>query len=486
MLFINLERTRGLLVAQGDAEGLHLAADQAAAAFFLCLLRAALLFLQALGGLLLELAALFLGLALVFQPLFLGAAALLGLFAQAQPLGFLLLHELILCQLLDQHLADLHVGQIVVLGEFLNDLVDEFRLELALLRLARDGYLAVLVVLEIALEHDVVEQNVMENVLLQLLVDDGVLLDNLDRVADLVISAQELQKLHHRTVVGILFQQVRLVDRALDPVAHRHFLGKIGIHERAQNAENAADAVEDLAVLLVGIQHRLGVLDVQEHVHVHALGSAVHVGAQLELGAEFVAHRGEQRLVADAHEVVSRFQRREHQAVFIHADVFLAVALHQLRRAHVPGLGVEILDVGGVMRQIAHHVRPGFLRVGHVDDEFVLPDLNTWLGDDVLEALQRVLDGVDPALVHVLDFLAVGKLDLVVGAGDGAHEELIELRVAQRAHDAAGEFLIDRVDEGRLLRASLFLFGVGHALTFFLLPSRLSCSSLKTLCSSCK
>lgn len=102
---------------------------------------------------------------------------------------------------------------------------------------------------------------------------------------------------------------------------------------------------------------------------------AVHVRADLQLGAEFVAHGLKQGIVANFDEVVGHFQRSEHQPVFVQADGVLPVLLHEPVGGHVPGVAVVIVHHGGMAGQVPDHILAGLFGVSHVDDEFFLPNL---------------------------------------------------------------------------------------------------------------
>ena len=146
--------------------------------------------------------------------------------------------------------------------------------------------------------------------------------------------------------------------------------------------------------------------------------------------------------MADLYEVVGTLHGRVDQAVFIERHRVLPVLLHQPAGLHIAGVLVEAVDHGGVLGQMPHGVRAGLLGIGHIDDQLLLLDDIPGQGDDVLEALQGLLDGVHPGQIHGFLHLAVGELEFVVRLGDAVHKEPVELAVAQRAHHTADIFLI--------------------------------------------
>ena len=292
----------------------------------------------------------------------------------------------------------------------------------------------------------------MENVTLKGLVHLRILLHHGDGIADLIVAAQELQQLHRGSVIRVSLQNIGLVDGALDPLKLGHLPGKGGIHEHAQHPVQAADAVEHIAVFGVGIQDALGIADVQEHIQVDLFGGALHVGAELELGAELVIHGLEQGIVTDLHEVVGHLKGGENQAVFVEAQAFLPVLLHDAAGPDTAGFLVVVFHHARVAGQVANHILAGFFGVGHIHDQLILFDLLAGQVDDVLKALEGLLHRIHPGRVNGLHFLAVGKLDLVVGLGHCVHEKLIELIASQGAQDTAGELVIDLVHrEGPVL-----------------------------------
>ena len=285
----------------------------------------------------------------------------------------------------------------------------------------------------------------MVDVLLKSLVDLRRLLHHLDGIADLVVLPQKLHQLDDLPVVRIALEDVRLGDSALDPTGFAQFSGKLCAHEHTQHPVDAGNTAEHIGIFCIGVQCALNTADMQIHIQMHMLRGAVHIGAQLQLRAELIAHSAEQRVVADLHEVVGTLHGRIDQTVLVQCHGVLAVLLHQMAGPHIAGFLIEVLHQGCVLCQMAHRVRAGLSRVGHVDDEFLLLDDVAGHGDDVLKSLQRLLHRVHPGQIHRLLHLTVGKLELVVRLGDAVHKEAVELAAAQRAHHTANVFLINRV-----------------------------------------
>ena len=83
--------------------------------------------------------------------------ALSLLFDESAPLGSLLLHELVLCELLYEDFAYLYVRQVIILCKLLNDFLDELRLEAVLLFLERGRGSSVLIPFEVTFEHKIIK-----------------------------------------------------------------------------------------------------------------------------------------------------------------------------------------------------------------------------------------------------------------------------------------------------------------------------------------
>ena len=159
---------------------------------FLCLPFAAFAFAL---GCLLRLDAFQLRLLFRLDAFLLFLAFALLLLDEAAAFGSLLLHELFLRQLLNQDLADLNIGKIVVLRQLLHNLMNELRLEGAFPALGRGRDHAVRLVLKVALQNQVLEQDIAVNILLKALVNLRILLHDADCIADVVVAAQEFKQL---------------------------------------------------------------------------------------------------------------------------------------------------------------------------------------------------------------------------------------------------------------------------------------------------
>ena len=181
------------------------------------------------------------------------------------------------------------------------------------------------------------------------------------------------------------------------------------------------------------------------------LGGAFHVGLHLQLGAELIAHRLKQRIVAYFYKVVSEFHSGEHQPVFIQPPRLLAVALHQSARVNLIPLLVKGIHQAGVLRQMANRLCAGLLGVCHIDDQILLLEDIARGGNDLLEGIKRFLDGIYPCQVDCFDQLTVGKLKFIPGAGDGVHEEFVKFRAADCPCYATDELGVNRVDKRAFL-----------------------------------
>ena len=181
------------------------------------------------------------------------------------------------------------------------------------------------------------------------------------------------------------------------------------------------------------------------------LRRAAHIGFDLQLRTEFVAHRLKQRIMANFDEVEGIFHRGEHEAVLIQTDGLLVIALHQPTGTDVAAVGVERLHQAGVLRQMPHRLRAGFFRVGDVNDQILLIDDMARGGNDILHRVERFLDRIDPRQIDSLDELTVGKPEFVLCAGNRVHKKLVKVRAADCTRHAADKFRINRVNQRRLL-----------------------------------
>ena len=178
----------------------------------------------------------------------------------------------------------------------------------------------------------------------------------------------------------------------------------------------------------------------------YMLCGAVHVRAQLQLGAELVTHSTEQGVMANLHKMVGTLHGGINQAIFIQRNGILPVFLHQLAGPHISRLCIKILYHGGVLRQMAHRISPRLFCVGYIDDQFFFLDHVAGQGNDILEALQRFFNGVHPCQIHSLFQLAVGKLKLIIRLGNAVHKKLVKIAASQCADDTVCIFLIERIN----------------------------------------
>ena len=155
---------------------------------------------------------------------------------QTAALCRLLLHKLLLGQLLNEYLADLHVRQVIVLGQLLNNLMDKLGLQCPFLSSRCSGDLAIFRIFQISLQNQIIKKNIVIDIPLENLVDLRTLLYNFDGISHLVILAQKLHEFHNFLIVGVSFENIGFRDRSLYSAGFAQLSGKLCAHEHPQNS----------------------------------------------------------------------------------------------------------------------------------------------------------------------------------------------------------------------------------------------------------
>ena len=254
----------------------------------------------------------------------------------------------------------------------------------------------------------------MVNIALEGFVDLGTLLDDADRVSDLIVGVQEVEQLLNLAVIGVLLQHVGLYYRALDTRRLLKLLCKFGIHKGRKQTVDARDAVEYLGVALVGVEEGFDRLDVHKHIKMNRFGGALHIRLNLQLCAEFIAHCLKQRVVTDLYETVSHLKRGENQTVFVHYVRVVADLLHKALGLNVAGAGIVILDELSVRGKMADDVGVGLFGKRGVDYQLFFKNDVTRIADDILKSGKCLFDLLYPLGIDRLFKLSVGKLKLVL------------------------------------------------------------------------
>ena len=189
---------------------------------------------------------------------------------------------------LDDDLADLHIGDVVVRDDFFLDFLDKLGLR-HLFPLGRNLTELSGVSLQKAFEHGVVGNQIGEqlNLIFFVKFQRGVPL--LDGVAHLIVAFQKLPELIAHPVIRVLHDGVGSLDGTANLGAALHDVAESAVAQGHDHPAHTVDAHKDLHIVAVVFREGLGVLDFHFQIVLNLFVGIIHGAVHFQGVAGLVA-----------------------------------------------------------------------------------------------------------------------------------------------------------------------------------------------------
>ena len=305
--------------------------------------------------------------------------------------------ELSLRHLFDENPPYLHVFDVAVIDELLLNALDELWLRDPA-ALGRDLREVARVAFKNAFENGVIGNQACLQLEEVFLVKLQRSVDLLDAIAQAVVALQKLPELIALTVIWVLHQQVRALNRTAYSGAARHQRAKGAGPQTHDHTAYAVDTHEHIHVLVVVLREALPVFDLHFKTVLDRLIGVVDLALHGKRVHRLIAGRPENEvraLIDERHEALDQMVNK--------AVLIQVVAVLRGDVQNFCWLNVAVL-VGGdelcVLAEMAHTVRRDLLRQRHRHDLLARGNKAARVGDDGIDGVKAVLDGRKPLLVH--------------------------------------------------------------------------------------